>query len=303
MGQRTLIAWADSTSNLEMGCDGCELYNQKAGIFDCYAYKLVTRYAGRPGWPASFDQPALFPERVGQAVRWRDLTGADRPDKPWLNGLPRMIFLDDLGDTFTESLPLDWLMPHIPAMEASPHIWLFLTKRVKRMRQYFDMLRYVPANFKLGTTVTGPKTMGRLDELSSITGAQRWVSFEPVSDELAARDLRAWFAAHREGGIDWAIFGGMSDTTDPRHRLSESTAREFIELCRAAGTSPFLKQMGSVWAREHGGQDAKGSNWDEWPQALRVREVPRAWRDAGAAITASTASVTKRGKRSAQGGV
>src|SRR5262245_59453657 len=105
MAKAAAIEWCDSSVNLEMGCDGCELWNPKERA--CYAGHLTEKWAGKPGFPEAFDKPRLFPERLAPALRWRDLTGTNRPDKPWLDNLPRIIFLDDMGDTFTESLPLD----------------------------------------------------------------------------------------------------------------------------------------------------------------------------------------------------
>ena len=43
MGERTQIEWADSTLNLEMGCDGCELWNLEASVKRCYAGTLTQR--------------------------------------------------------------------------------------------------------------------------------------------------------------------------------------------------------------------------------------------------------------------
>ncbi len=39
--------------------DGCELWNMKQGVFRCYAGNITQSYAGRPGWPASFNTPRL----------------------------------------------------------------------------------------------------------------------------------------------------------------------------------------------------------------------------------------------------
>ena len=66
------------------------------------------------GWPKVFEQPALFPGAAGRGARWKDLTGARRPDKPWLDGLPRLIFVVNMGDGFTASVnPDDWLTPKL----------------------------------------------------------------------------------------------------------------------------------------------------------------------------------------------
>ena len=36
----------------------------------------------------------------------------------------------------------------------------------------------------------------------------------------------------------------------------------------------FMKQMGSVWARENGADDRKGGDPSEFPADLRIREMP-----------------------------
>src|SRR5262249_10079569 len=95
-----------------MGCDGCELWNEI--LHSCYAGRLTERFAGQPGWSDRFDKPKVFLERIDRAIRWPDLTGTTWeahkkiPAKPWLDGYPRTICFNDMGDTFTESLPVDW---------------------------------------------------------------------------------------------------------------------------------------------------------------------------------------------------
>lgn len=234
MGIKTLIEWCDSSLNAMSGCDGCELWNPKKGIKKCYAGVLTERYGGGKGWPVAFDQPAMFPERIKQACKWPDLTGKERPDKPWLSGLPRHIFLDDMGDTFTESLPVDWLLSHIPDMEASPHVWMFLTKRPRRMKQFFDMLGYVPANFKLGTSVTSPATMNRAIVLSTIKGAFLYISAEPL---LAEVDLSPVLPAIHQ------VIGGGESGRDAAF-CHPDWARKLRDGCQGAGVAFFWKQWG-----------------------------------------------------------
>ena len=187
MGINTPIEYCDSSINPVMGCNGCELYNKNRPDEEntCYAAELTRRYAGLKGWPKSFDEPTFFPGRIEQACRWPDLTGKDRPDKPWLNGAPRVIFLNDLSDSFTEDLDLEWSKPYIEMMKQSPHVWLWLTKRPRRMARFFlDIIEYVPENFHLGTTVTSQKTVWRIPELFRLREiapeAVLWVSAEPL---------------------------------------------------------------------------------------------------------------------------
>ena len=282
--RETGIEWCDSTLNLMMGCDGCELAS-KAGSGTCYAEILTARYGGRKGFPKSFYEPALFPERLAVALRWPDLTGTELPGKPWLNGRPRMIFLDDMGDTFTESLPLDWIAPHVPAMAASPHVWMFLTKRPERMAQFWRAYGPVPANCWLGTSVIA--STARVRDLVKIPDATRYLSAEPLWKDL---DLRRWLA-----DIALVITGGESG---PGAKPGDvGWVRSIIGQCRDAGAAAFVKQLGSAPTCDRAlGEDGwpdhveyrkditatnvlklrdrKGGDPSEWPADLRVRMFP-----------------------------
>jgi hypothetical protein len=50
---------------------------------------------------------------------------------------------------------------------------------------------------------------------------------------------------------------------------------DLVEQCQAADIPVFVKQMGTAWAREHGG-DSKGGDWDYWAADLRLRQYPTA---------------------------
>lgn len=54
--------------------------------------------------------------------------------------------------------------------------------------------------------------------------------------------------------------------------------RDLIGACRGSGAAPFVKQLGSRWARANGLR-GKGGDPGEWPDGLAVREMP-----AGAAV-------------------
>jgi len=131
MAKTTDIQWADSALNLFVGCDSpCEIAEW------CYARRLVERFAGRPGWPARFERPKLFPERLSPALRWPDLTGSDRPEKPWLDGMPRIVFVNDLAETFGPWIAgyLNLLGKLCARMAESAHVWILVTKQPERMR-------------------------------------------------------------------------------------------------------------------------------------------------------------------------
>lgn len=82
--------------------------------------------------------------------------------------------------------------------------------------------------------------------------------------------------------IDWVIIGGESG---PGARpFDPNWAADLIADARQVGAAPFVKQLGTVWARDHhtGGKsvaahgDTKGGKPEYWPADLRIREYPTA---------------------------
>jgi len=234
-----------------------KLWDQKNGVRICYAGRQTEQMLSRgplKGWPRTFEEPKIFPGRVAEAARWKDLTGTARTHKPWLDGMPRVIFLNDMGDTFTASLPEDWLAPELPVMAASPHHWLFLTKRPDRQRM-FSLRHELPGNVWCGTSITSPQDQ-RLRHLMRTRAAVRWVSYEPM---LAAVDWRPWFAQ----GLNWLVVGGESG---PDYRSMDlAWLADTVAQCRDAGVPLFVKQDS---ARRPG---TRG----RIPEDLWVREYPK----------------------------
>lgn len=259
MGVHTKIEWTDSSLSLEVGCQGCELWNPAIGEKTCYAGNLVERYAGLKGWPESFDKPKLFPERLIEAERWKDLRGTNRADKPWLNGMPRLIFLDDLGDTFTESLPIDWLTPYLERMSKMPVIWQVLTKRANRMLE-FSKTHPFPKNFWLLTSVTSAANYNRVEQLMEVRGGSvKGISYEPAwgpvsfakwfPRKMALSEIPGW--ALNDGctegikGITnglWIISGGSSGAT--AKPSNPQWFRDVRDECIKAKMPYFHKQNG-----------------------------------------------------------
>jgi protein gp37 len=317
MGIDSPIQWCDSTVNAQMGCDGCELAS-RGGSGTCYAETLTARYAGKSkGYPVDFYTPKIFPGRIEAACKWADLAGTERIEKPWLSGLPRHIFLDDMGDTFTESLSLGWLAKYVPAMAASPHVWMILTKRPARMSKFWNSYGTVPENFILMTSITGRVNLSRVTDLLTIRDAMLGVSYEPA---LGGVDFGPYLRAGLRR-LRWLIIGGESGPS--ARPFDIEWARSAITKCRDSGGYAFVKQLGkwiaadaypdrspgvlcaqqwlfpngdrwtppligpNAFARPDGATaftlaDRKGGDMREWPEDLRVREMPRNARREGA---------------------
>ena len=79
-------------------------------------------------------------EKAERSAVGSHLRGKPRPDKPWLDGLPRIIFLGDMGDVLSCDVPIDYLRDEvfgaIASTPGSRHVWMLLTKQPKRLTEF-----------------------------------------------------------------------------------------------------------------------------------------------------------------------
>lgn len=266
MSKHTAIQWAHSSANWQMGCTGCECWNSRKRI--CYAGTQTTMRAGQKGYPPNFETPTLFLDRVATTLSWGPLKQGERDAKPWIPAtMPRLIFLNDMGDTFDAKLPLNWMAPLLPLIAKSEHHFLLLTKRPSRLVEFSDRFD-IPTNVWLGTSVTSDKTAGRVDHLRKVRGGgPKFVSFEPLWSEIPAECF---------DGIQWAIIGGESGENATPCDLA--WIRRAVVDATMSGVPIFVKQYGSA-PIDNGSmihlKDSHGGNWDEWEKYLRIRKFPQ----------------------------
>ncbi len=269
MSAASKIQWTETTWNPTTGCDrisdGCD---------NCYALTLAKRLKamGQAKYQTDGD-PRTSGPGFGVAIH------EDSLDAPlhWRN--PRVVFVNSMSDLFHARVPAAFVARVFEVMAATPqHTYQVLTKRATRLRRLAPDLSW-PPNVWMGVSVENMDVVGRVDELRRVPAAVRFLSCEPLLGPLAL-DL---------DGIGWTIVGGESGKgarpMDPRW------ARAIVRQCAAANVPAFVKQLGSVWAREtfeagrsvsaHG--DPKGGDPQWWPADLRIREFPRT--SALAAIT------------------
>jgi len=136
-----------------------------------------------------------------------------------------------------------------------------------------DSGQWPTSNVWLGVSVENQDALARIDALKDTPAAVRFVSFEPLLEDLGAVLL---------DGIQWAILGGESG---PRARRCEVRwIRSLSRQCREQGVACFVKQLGArpVFNEqtEHAEwlfteiKSSKGGDMAEWPADLRVREFP-----------------------------
>jgi len=171
-----------------------------------------------------------------------------------------------------------------------------------------------PRNVHLGASVENRGALERLDWILGCPAALHWASFEPLLEDLGGLslwlperadlsyvgpELRAKgyvegpITLSRGNRLGWGVIGGESGARSRMFRIE--WARSIIEQFRAAGVPPFMKQLGSrpssVHGRAtltHGGRrslfvdrghpyeisSSKGKDMHEWPNDLRIRELP-----------------------------
>lgn len=313
MSETTAIEWTDATwtpiraryfpQEGEKGWPeriGWHCEHASPGCVNCYAEAINLRLG--TGLPFKPHLTRAGDERRATVECFLDHDMLVRPLR-WRR--PREIFVCSMTDLFAGFVAVDMIDHVFAVMALCPqHSFQVLTKRADRMRAYMThddgfgrwgfidgrarriYEKHTGKTFPAGKILVGPLpnvTLGvsiedqrrndeRLHLLKATPAARRFVSFEPLLEHVTA-DLR---------GIDLAIVGGESGR---RARDCETAwIASLIDQARAAGCAPFVKQIGararlgppdgiSVYLKL---RSAKGSDMAEWPEALRVREMPGA---------------------------
>ncbi|AVH57774.1 MULTISPECIES: DUF5131 family protein [Streptomyces] len=264
----TTIEWTEATWNPTTGCDRIS-----PGCDNCYALTMAKRLKGmeqqrgtaRPKYQNDGDPRTsgpgfaltVHPDTLDAPVKWR---------------IPRRVFVNSMSDLFHARVPVDFVTSVWRTMASTPqHTYQILTKRPERLARVLEQvhgalgLEEPLPNVWLGTSIESDDYARRADALRLAPAAVRFVSAEPLLGPLPSLDVT---------GIDWVILGGESG---PGARPLELVwIRDVIGQCRTAGAAPFVKQLGSVWAKASGASDKKGGSPEDWPTDLRVREYPAA---------------------------
>ncbi len=295
----TTIEWTNKTWNPVTGCT-----KVSPGCRHCYAETVARRFPARfyadgqfvpwtvkaqreeakrltnlaselgtPFEPSDYSPVMLHPERLQDPLRWRK---------------PSQVFVNSMSDLLHEDVPLEFIRQVFAVMaQARWHTFQVLTKRHKRLESLADILDW-PPNMWMGVSVENQRyAEERIPALLRTPAAVHFVSCEPL---LSGLDLRPYLIPQcqecREAGcykcdcddcadgaaLDWVIVGGESG---PKARpMNPEWILSLRNQCRTAGVAFFLKQLGSVLAKRWRLKDSKGADWNEWPAALRVREMP-----------------------------
>jgi len=228
------------------------------------------------GYAPYFEKVTRFPGRVALMARSKKPV---KPDSPWLDGQPHLIFVSDMGDAFSRSMDMQYLredaIPAITSPEGSAKMWLWLTKRPSKMAEFAESLGGMPRNICAMTTLTSRETLHRVDELRAVKASCRGLSIEPQWERIPAGELDLT-------GIDWVIVGGESGAAENTKPFHLEWVDELIKHCRDHGVALFVKQLGRrphLRGVELKLKDTHGGDWSEWPAGYAVREFPEAFRE------------------------
>jgi protein gp37 len=232
----TAIEWTNETWNPTSGCT-----QVSAGCDNCYAMRFAERFRGTPGhyYEHGFDV-ALRPNMLHRPRKWRE---------------PRLVFVNSMSDLFHVAIPDGYIDKVFDEMELNGHhTFQLLTKRPERMRRFL-MRRYrnrvLPSNLWLGVSVEDASAKWRVEMLSDIRAAIRFISAEPLLGPI--KDVPLEF-------LDWVIVGGESG---PRRRnMQPSWVRDIRDRCIELRVAFFFKQ----WHKGDTGRLLDGRTWDEMPE-------------------------------------
>ena len=239
MSDKSRIEWTDATWNPIRGCS-----KVSPGCAHCYAQAFAERFRGVAGHPfeQGFDL-RLVPEKLRQPLSWRR---------------PRRIFVNSMSDLFHEDVPSSYIATVGQVMrEAHWHTFQVLTKRHERMKRLLrSKLRWIGSlpNVWLGVSVENRHHgLRRLDALRDTPAAVRFVSLEPLLEDLGAVDLT---------GIHWVIVGGESGPG--ARRMLETWVIGVERQCREQDVPFFFKQWGGV-RKSVTGRQLNGRTYDDFP--------------------------------------
>ncbi len=171
-----------------------------------------------------------------------------------------------MADLFHEDVPDAFIDRVLATMHRTPrHTYQLLTKRAERLPDFFAN-RPVPPNIWLGVPVEDRRHgLPRIDRLRQVSARIRFLSVEPLLEDLGPLDL---------DGIDWVIVGGESG---PAARpMRPEWALAVRDQCRAGGVAFTFKQWGA-WGPDGVRRDKKangrllaGRLWDARPEIAGV---------------------------------
>ncbi len=169
-----------------------------------------------------------------------------------------------MADLFHKDVPFEFIDKVMDVIRSTPwHTYQILTKRAERMAEYFAT-RAIPANVWLGVTVEAPSVKYRIDCLRNLPASIRFLSCEPLVEDLGELDLT---------NIDWVIVGGEHAIN--ARPMKKPWVLSIKEQAEKQGALFFFKQWGSIGrdgvyrSVERNGSELQGKTYKAMPAVNR----------------------------------
>ena len=216
-GGRTMskIEWTQETWNIITGCT-----KHSEGCLNCYAEKMHKRLTamGQEKYKIPFEGVIFHYEEFRRN----------------LGKKPKMFFVNSMSDTFHEKIAGEPIAKILDFCKKNyQHIFQILTKRAERVTGFT-----YPENVWLGVTVEKAKYKSRMDYLKNTNAKVKFLSCEPLLEDLGVLDLK---------GINWVIAGGESGRN--ARPCEPDWVRNIQKQCKEQGVPFFFKQWGE-WLPE-----------------------------------------------------
>ena len=242
---KSRIEWTEHTWNPVVGCTKIS-----PGCKHCYAEVMARRLQamGVAGYEEGFKKIRLRPERLSEPLARLRST---------------VYFVNSMSDLFHPKVPDAFIDQVFETMKmADWHVFQVLTKRPERMSDYLAG-RPVPSHVWLGTNVENRRHGApRIAQLRRVTAATRFLSIEPLLEDVGELDL---------SGIAWVIVGGESG--HGARPMEAEWVRQLHRQCLRDGVKFFFKQWGAHGAdgvrrtKKANGRELDGRTWSEIPGA------------------------------------
>lgn len=276
MGNKTKIAWCDSTWNPVTGClHGCEY---------CYARRIAERFRAREiydpdcqcqrslikrgmlkgtGKPLELNYPWEQKNKDGSITNAAYPFGFEptfhryKLDEPQKWRKPRTIFVCSMADLFGEWVPDEWIAEVFRACDAAPqHRYLFLTKNPERLCKMASAYKIRRWNEKHEGN-THPQTEEYAQTLSLPSHSNWW--FGTTMDSKNARRFQGGnyfntftsiepLTEHMAVGLGsfgsdkWVIIGAETGNRKGKIAPKREWVENIVEAAQMTGMKVFMKE-------------------------------------------------------------
>ena len=223
MSTNSSIEWTDHTFNPWWGCSAVS-----PGCAHCYAKNLATRFRydvwGRGAGRRTFGD-----------AHWRVPISWNRQAQRL--GIRKRVFCASMADVFDPDGPRDQSDRLWALIDDTRWLdWQLLTKRPHLVHEMIPKAwaGRLPNHVWIGTSIEDAGRLARLDVLRMIRASVRFISLEPLLEDLGRLDLT---------GIHWVIGGGESGhRARPMH---PAWVRSIRDQCARDRVAFFFKQWGT----------------------------------------------------------